>query len=305
MTHPLAGLYAALATPYTENDEISESCLRGLLDFVLRHNIDGFYVGGSTGEALLHTTAERQMVFRIVAEETNSKAKLIGHVGALSTRESVLLAKTCVKCGYNAVSAIPPIYFPYSKEDIRNHYRAIIDAAEGVPLLLYNIPVATGRKFSFSDLAELIELPGVVGIKQTDIDMYQMEQLRRRYPKLLLLNGYDEVLLSGLVSGADGGVGSTYNIMGWRYQKLRTLVESGENKAALQMQARCNEVIDLLVAGGVFPSIKFILQKMGIIRTANCRCPLGPARESCLSALSRVAEALIGEFKELQLEKPG
>ena len=305
MTHPLAGLYAALATPYTENDEISESCLRGLLDFVLRHNIDGFYVGGSTGEALLHTTAERQMVFRIVAEETNSKAKLIGHVGALSTRESVLLAKTCVKYGYNAVSAIPPIYFPYSKEDIRNHYRGIIDAAEGVPLLLYNIPVATGRKFSFSDLAELIELPGVVGIKQTDIDMYQMEQLRRRYPKLLLLNGYDEVLLSGLVSGADGGVGSTYNIMGWRYQKLRTLVESGENKAALQMQARCNEVIDLLVAGGVFPSIKFILQKMGIIRTANCRSPLGPARESCLSALSRVAEALINEFKELQLEKPG
>ena len=305
MTHPLAGLYAALATPYTENDEISESCLRGLLDFVLRHNIDGFYVGGSTGEALLHTTAERQMVFRIVAEETNSKAKLIGHVGALSTRESVLLAKTCVKYGYNAVSAIPPIYFPYSKEDIRNHYRAIIDAAEGVPLLLYNIPVATGRKFSFSDLAELIELPGVVGIKQTDIDMYQMEQLRRRYPKLLLLNGYDEVLLSGLVSGADGGVGSTYNIMGWRYQKLRTLVESGENKAALQMQARCNEVIDLLVAGGVFPSIKFILQKMGIIRTANCRPPLGPVKDSCLSALSRVAEALVGEFKELQLEKPG
>ena len=305
MTHPLAGLYAALATPYTENDEISESCLRGLLDFVLRHNIDGFYVGGSTGEALLHTTAERQMVFRIVAEETNSKAKLIGHVGALSTRESVLLAKTCVKYGYNAVSAIPPIYFPYSKEDIRNHFRAITDAAEGVPLLLYNIPVATGRKFSFSDLAELIELPGVVGIKQTDIDMYQMEQLRRRYPKLLLLNGYDEVLLSGLVSGADGGVGSTYNIMGWRYQKLRTLVESGENKAALQMQARCNEVIDLLVAGGVFPSIKFILQKMGIIRTANCRAPLGPPRDSCLSALSRVAEALIGEFKELQLEKAG
>ena len=305
MTHPLAGLYAALATPYTENDEISEPCLRGLLDFVLRQNIDGFYVGGSTGEALLHTTAERLMVFQIVAERAQSKAKLIGHVGALSTKESVLLAKACVKCGYNAVSAIPPIYFPYSKEDIRNHYRAIIDAAEGVPMVIYNIPAATGRKFSLSELAELIELPGVVGVKQTDIDMYQMEQLRRRYPKLLLLNGYDEVLLAGLVSGADGGIGSSYNIMGWRYRKLRTLVESGENKAALEVQAKCNEVIDLLGAGGVFPSIKFVLQRMGIIRTANCRAPLGPAKDSCLSALSRIAETLSGEFKELQFGKAG
>lgn len=303
MTHPLAGLYAALATPYTETDEISEPCLRELVRFVLRQNLDGCYVGGSTGEALLHTTAERQSVLRIVAEETRSKVKLIGQVGALSTNESVALAKTCVRCGYDAVSAIPPIYFPYTKENIHNHYRAIIDAAEGVPLLIYNIPVATGRKFSFSELAELIELPGVVGIKQTEIDMYQMEQLRRRYPKLLLLNGYDEVFLSGLVSGADGGVGSTYNIMGWRFRNLRTLVEARENKAALRMQAKCNEVIDLLVSGGVFPSIKFILYKMGIIRTPNCRRPLGAAKDSCLADLSRVADTLIGEFKELHLEK--
>ncbi|PWT80831.1 MAG: N-acetylneuraminate lyase [Acidobacteria bacterium] len=303
MTHRLAGLYAALATPYTEADEVSESCLRGLVDFVLRQKMDGFYVGGSTGEALLQTTAERRSILRIVAEEVQSKGKLIGHVGALSTKESVALAKTCVECGYHAVSAIPPIYFPYTKEDIRDHYRAIIDAAEGTPVLLYNIPVATGRKFSLSELAELIALPGIIGLKQTEVDMYQMEQLRRRYPELLLLNGYDEVFLSGLVSGADGGVGSTYNIMGWRYRDLRTLLESGDNKAALQKQAECNEVIDLLAAGGVFPSIKFILHKMGIIRTPNCRRPLGAVRESCVTELNRVADTLITEFKEFEFKK--
>jgi N-acetylneuraminate lyase len=303
MTHSLAGLYAALATPYTETDEISEPCLRELLRFILKQKIEGCYVGGSTGEALLQTSAERERVLKIVAEEVGSRAKFIGHVGALSTRESVGLAKTCFKQGYAAISSIPPIYFPYSTEDIKNHYRAIIEAAEGVPLLIYNIPAATGRKFSFADLAELIELPGVIGIKQTEVDMYQMEQLRRRYPELLILNGYDEVFLSGLVTGADGGVGSTYNIMGWRFRKLRALVETGDNKGALRMQSKINEVVDLLASAGVFPGIKFILHKMGIIGTPFCRRPLGPVKESSLAELNRTANALIAEFKEYQLEE--
>src|SRR6516162_2184792 len=223
----LSGLHAALATPYTETDEISEPCVRALARFVLRQKLDGVYVGGSTGEALLQSAAERQTVFRIVAEECRAKAKLIGHVGALTTKESVTLAKACAELGYDAISAIPPIYFPYTKEDVRGYYEAISDAASGVPVILYNIPAMSGRRFSLSDLGELVQLPGIIGIKQTDTDMYQMEQLRRRYPELLLLNGYDEVLLSALVSGARGGVGSTFNIMGWRYQRLRTLVESG------------------------------------------------------------------------------
>jgi N-acetylneuraminate lyase len=71
------------------------------------------------------------------------------------------------------------------------------------------------------------------------------------------------------------------------------------------MQAKCNEVIDLLVSGGVFPSIKFILYKMGIIRTPHCRRPLGAVKDSCLVDLSRVATALLREFKELQFETAG
>lgn len=299
----LPGLYAALATPYTEADELSESCLRELIRFVLKQNIDGMYVGGSTGEALLQTTAERQQAFRVVADECQGKAKVIGHVGALSTKEAIVLAKTCSELGYDAVSAIPPIYFPYTLENIRSYYKAIIDAAAGVPLIIYNVSAMTGRRLSIAELSELVELPGVVGLKQTDVDMYQMEQLRRRYPALVLLNGYDEVFLAGLVSGANGGVGSTYNIMGWRYRKLQRLIESGDNKAALQLQARCNEVIDLLVRAGVFPSIKFILHKMGILKTPLCRHPLGSVKAGYGDELSRVADELKREFARSSLHR--
>lgn len=64
----------------------------------------------------------------------------------------------------------------------------------------------------------MVTLPGVGALKQTSGDLYQMEQIRREHPDLVLYNGYDEIFASGLLAGADGGIGSTYNIMGWRYQ---------------------------------------------------------------------------------------
>ena len=188
--HPagLARLYAALATPYTAEDAVSEPCLRSLVRFVLHQGIEGMYVGGSTGESLLQTVEERRDALRIVADEARDKAKLIGHVGAISTRDAQFLARACAEAGYDAVSAIPPIYFPHTKAAITDYYKAILQAAGGLPLIVYNIPAMTSVSFSLTELDALLALEGVGGIKQTSVDMYQMEQLRRRYPGTLLLN---------------------------------------------------------------------------------------------------------------------
>ena len=104
--------------------------------------------------------------------------------------------------------------------------------------------------------------------------MYQMEQLRRAFPDLLLLNGFDEMLLAGLVSGANGGVGSTYGLMGYRWVELRRRVDAGDIRGALEIQSRCNAVIDVLVEFGVFPALKYLMARMGVIRTARCRAPM-------------------------------
>jgi len=296
----LATLYAALATPYTQDDNVDEASLRQLVSFILQQGIEGIYVGGSTGESLLHSTAERQQVIRIVADECQGKARLIGHVGALSTKESKTLAATCAQAGFDAVSAIPPIYYPYSAQDIYRYYQEITQAAEGLGMLVYNIPAMSGVKFSQDHLQQLLSIDGVIGLKQTSLDMYQMEQIRRGFPDALLLNGYDEVFLAGMVSGASGGVGSTYNIMGWRYKKLWQLIEQGNMPEALALQAQCNQVIDLLVQAGVFPGIKFILQQMGIIETAVCRSPFSPVESSYHQALSQVAQQLLAERSHWQ-----
>jgi N-acetylneuraminate lyase len=270
----LAGLHAALMTPYDEAGEISGPCLRGLVDRAFAHGLDGIYVGGSTGESLLLDADERERVLRDAAEAAAGRGALIGHVGAIATREAERLARCCAASGYHAVSAIPPIYFRHSKSAIRDYYAAIVQAAGGLPLIVYNVPAMTGIEFKLADLEELLCLPGVIGVKQTTNDMYQMEQLRRALPDLLLLNGFDEMLLAGLVSGANGGIGSTYGLMGHRWVELRRRLEAGDVHGAFEIQSRCNAVIDVLVELGVFPALKYLMARMGVIRTTRCRAPM-------------------------------
>jgi N-acetylneuraminate lyase len=284
----LARLHAALLTPYDADGNVSVPCLRRLVEYVRGQGIEGLYVGGSTGEGLLQSTDERLAIFAKVAE-FGAGAALIGQVGAVGTREAQTLAKGCASLGYDAVSAIPPIYFPHRKDAIVGYYKDILDAAGGTPLIIYNIPAMSGVTFSLDDLARLLEIPGVIGIKQTSGDMYQMEQLRRAFPFALLLNGYDEILAAGLVSGADGGIGSTYNVMGRIYLALAADLKAGDVAAAAAKQSRCNAVIDELVRVGVFPGLKYLLQRLGVIATSVCRKPLATLARADSGGLDEIA----------------
>lgn len=295
--HPLSGLYAALATPYTDDDAIDTKSLNSLVEFVLSQGLDGIYVGGSTGESLLQSPQEREDVLRLVAAGCRGKATVIGHVGALGTKDSMRLARVCAEEGYAAVSAIPPVYYPHSKQGIFTYYRDIAEAAWKVPLIIYNVPAMSGVRLALKDIESLLSIDNVVGLKQTLLDMYQMEQIHRRFPDKLLLNGYDESFLAGIASGAGGGIGSTFNIMGWRYKKIWTLFREGKNREALQVQSKCNVIIDSLVEAGVFPGIKYILHRMGIIASPRCRAPFTAVDPAYHAVFDKIARELIEESR--------
>lgn len=202
----LRGVMAALLTPFDGQQKLDKESLRRLVRFNLRQGVDGLYVGGSTGEAFVQSGTERQEVLEIVAEEAKGKMTLIAHVGCVSTLESQQLARAAVGYGYDAVSAVTPFYYPFSFEEHCAHYQAIIESADGLPMVVYNIPALSGVKLTLDQINTLVTLPGVGALKQTSGDLFQMEQIRRAHPDLVLYNGYDEIFASGLLAGADGGI---------------------------------------------------------------------------------------------------
>lgn len=295
MAKDLRGVMPALLTPFDTQQQLDIDSLRRLVRFNLSQGIDGLYVGGSTGEAFVQSIAEREQVLEVVAEEAKGKITLIAHVGTVSTDESQQLARAACRYGFDAVSAVTPFYYPFSFEEHCDHYRAIIDAAEGLPMVVYNIPALSGVKLTLDQINTLVTLPGVGALKQTSGDLYQMEQIRRAHPDLVLYNGYDEIFASGLLAGADGGIGSTYNIMGWRYQAIANAVREGDNATAQRLQSECNKVIDLLIRTGVFRGLKTVLHYMDVVSVPLCRKPFAPVDEKFVPELKALAEQLMAE----------
>ncbi len=288
-----AGIYTALLTPFgADGSRIDHGALAALIDHNLQQGITGLYVGGTTSEVFLMDTDERAEVLRVVAEHAQGKCKLIAHVGDINPKTAHHLAHIAADVGYDSISAVPPFYFGFSFEELKVFYRTLAAATE-LPFVIYNFPALTGVTMSAAQITELLELPGVVALKNTAPDYYALEQLRRANPEKLLFNGYDETMLAGLTLGADGGIGSTYNVQGYKFRDLVAAVDAGDVSRAAAVQAEINELIDVIVEHGVLRSLKYLLDLEGLTM-GDCREPFLPLSAAAKGVLSATHARLLG-----------
>ena len=257
----LKGIYTALLTPFTDDAKIKE---KELIDLVL-HNLslgaDGFYVCGSTAEALMLSAEERMEIMRIVKENAGD-AKLIAHVGSLSERDAIKLAKYAKELSYDLISSVAPFYYKFSFSEIRNYYIRLAEAS-GMKMLVYHIPAFSGVGMGMDEISSFLDDDRFAGIKYTSNDFFTMERCKALYSDKLIMNGYDEMLLSGLAMGADGGIGSTYNFMADKFVLIRKLFSEGKLEQARAVQNEANRIITVLCKIGVLQAEKEVLNQLG------------------------------------------
>lgn len=272
--HALAGVFSALITPLQADGSLNLDMLAPLAEFELAQGLHGFYVGGSTGEAFLQTAEERQAVLHTFARAVAGRARLIAHVGAIATDEAIRIAHAAADAGYDAISAIPPFYYDFSAAEVLAHYRALADATP-LPLVVYNFPAKSARPLTTADLLALLEHPKIIGVKHTSQNLYQLERLKAAAPHAVVYNGFDEMFAGGVAMGADGGIGTTFNVMGRLFVEMYQALGQGDLPRAQALQTRANAVIDVLIEVGVFPGTKAMLKLLGV-DCGVCRKPFAP-----------------------------
>ncbi len=272
----LKGIYTALLTPFTADGKIKE---KELIDLI-RHNLslgaDGFYVCGSTAEALMLSAEDRMEIMRIVKESAGN-AKLIAHVGSLNERDAIKLAKYAKELSYDLISSVAPFYYKFSFSEIRNYYIRLAEES-GMKMLVYHIPAFSGVGMGMDEISSFLDDDRFAGIKYTSNDFFTMERCKALYPDKLILNGYDEMLLSGLAMGADGGIGSTYNFMADKFVLIRKLFSEGKLEQARAVQNEANRIITVLCKIGVMQAEKEVMNQLGF-DFGDCLPPFSKVNE--------------------------
>lgn len=271
MMKNLKGIFPALLTPFTKDDKINESSLEKLIQLNLQKGVDGFYVGGSTAEAFLLSFDERKYLLDIVSQMVKGKCALIAHIGCISTKQAIELARYAEEVGADAISSIPPFYYNFSFAEIKSYYFDIVNQVS-LPMIIYNFPNFSGVPLNTDNIGEFLADERFIGVKHTSNDFYSLERFKQINERVIVYNGFDEMFLAGLAMGADGGIGSTYNFMAEKFIKMKQLFEAGQIEKAREIQTEVNDIINVLTKVGVFAGEKEILSLMGI-DFGDCRKP--------------------------------
>nr|XP_044614362.1 N-acetylneuraminate lyase isoform X13 [Equus asinus] len=211
----LQGLVAATITPMTEHGEINFSVIGQYVDYLVEEQgVKNIFVNGTTGEGLSLSISER----RRVAEEWVTKGRnkldqIVIHVGALSLKESQELAQHAAEIGADGIAVIAPFFLkPWNKDVLINFLKEVAAAAPALPFYYYHIPALTGVKIRAEEVLGGIQekIPTFQGLKFSDTDLLDFGQCvdQNRQRQFAFLFGVDEQLLSALVMGATGAVGS-------------------------------------------------------------------------------------------------
>ena len=218
------GIIAPMVNPCFEDDTLDMEGVKVNLDRLLQADVAGLYINGGTGDAANLTQQERLDVAAYLVPELLKAGKLaIVHVGQTTQREAVELTKQAVVLGAQAVASIPPKK-PWPQ--IVEYYKAL--AATGANVIVYYIPGMTGITATMAELRMMLDIPGVIGIKMSDYNIFQMRSVIMEYPDKVVYTGLDEMLIPGLFYGADGSIGTWGNLLPNMYSKVFRKVQAGQ-----------------------------------------------------------------------------
>ena len=280
-----------MLTPFTEGGRaVDEGALRALSQWLIDRGVSGLMPCGTTGEGLLLSTEERKRVLELTSEAAQGRVPIMAHVGAISTMETIELARHARDCGADAVSVVAPFYYATSEALMVEHFCRVAEAVPDTPVLLYNIPQCTINNITPALAREVLSrCANVIGIKDSSGNLEALEEfIALRDGQFQVLNGNDAVLVRALRLGACGGVSGNANVIPEIVCGVVNVWEDGDEVGAARFFARLGQVRELL--GGSFWLMKHALGLRGVAAGA-VRPPQGPPAKE---AIERVDAELLG-----------
>jgi 4-hydroxy-tetrahydrodipicolinate synthase len=271
MNHPLTGIIPPIVTPLRARDELDVAGLERLIEHILAGGVHGLFVLGTTGEApSLSYRLRREMIERTCRQVAGRVPVLVG-ITDTAFVEAVNLAQFAAEAGAQALVLAPPYYFPNSQPELLEFVQHLAPELP-LPLFLYNMPTHTKTIFEIGTVRRAMQIPSVVGLKDSSADMiyfHQLLGLASERPEWSLLIGPEELLAESVLLGGHGGVCGGANLCPRLYVDLYEAAATRQLDHAMALHARVMHISNTLYRVGrhrsaLIKGLKCALNELGL-----------------------------------------
>jgi 4-hydroxy-tetrahydrodipicolinate synthase len=293
MVEWLKGVFTAIITPFTENNEVDYSALQKLIDYNLELGVAGIVPCGTTGESPTLSSEEHHKVIEETIKHVNGRAKVIAGTGSNCTKEAIELSKEAEKAGADALLLVNPYYNKPTQEGLYRHFKAIANSVK-IPCVVYNIKGRTGVNVETETLLRLIkDCSNINAVKEASGDLEQIKEVIEKSPKdFSVLSGDDNIALELVKLGGQGVISVASNLMPKKMSEMVSLALEGKIEEAEKLNSKLEKLFSAeFIETNPIP-IKYMVSKKGLC-IEKYRLPICEMNEEHKREVDAVYEELM------------
>jgi len=267
----IRGIVPPIVTPLRARDELDVAGLEQLIEHILAGGVHGLFVLGTTGEApSLSYRLRREMIERTCRQVAGRVPVLVG-ITDTAIVEAEHLADFAADAGARALVLAPPYYFPNSQPELLEFVQHLAPELP-LPLFLYNMPSHTKTIFEVDTVRRAMDLPNVIGLKDSSASMiyfHQVISLLPARPDWSLLTGPEELLAESVLLGGHGGVCGGANLCPRLYVDLYEAASRRDLARTTELHGRVMHISNTLYhvgrhASSFIKGVKCALHELGL-----------------------------------------
>jgi len=279
------GSIVAIVTPF-DNQKIDEGKLAELIEFQIANGTDGIVPCGTTGESATLTHEEHHQVIDCTIKVVDGRIPVIAGTGSNSTAESISLTKHAKAAGADGALLITPYYNRPTQKGLIAHFQAVAEAVD-IPMIIYNVPSRTGVNMLPESIAELNNVPQIVGVKEASGSLQQITELITLCPRLNVLSGDDFIVMPVMAVGGKGVISVVANAAPRLMADMVDAFAAGDFLKASQIQRDAFPLCQAMFLETNPIPVKTSLALMGKIK-GDLRLPLVGMSEGNLKKLKEI-----------------
>ncbi len=269
------GVFPAVTTKFTDNDELDFDAFDVNLNAQLEAGVDGFILGGSLGEASVLTDDEKFELLKHTIDFVGGKVPVILNIAEQTTKAAVASAQRAFDTGADGLMLLPPMRYNSEERETIAYISAVAESTP-LPIMIYNNPVDYKIEVTLDMFEKLAVYDNIQAVKESTRNVSNVTKMINRFGnRFAILTGVDPLAMESLVMGADGWVAGLVDAFPKETVAIFRLVKAGRIAEALTIYRWFLPVLELDIHPKLVQYIKLAEVATGI-GTENVRAPRLP-----------------------------